>query len=138
MSAHRETRSRDHLSKTIAVGLLVVVVFTALAFGTVEPWSVFVFEVLVASLLSLWFIKAIADKRITLSIPQIAWPIVALTVVGLAQSGHVLLDVYPSPLRRGRNFLRYASTILQLQGFHERLAATKLGKVLVNPTAGAC
>jgi len=86
MSAHRETRSRDHLSKTIAVGLLVVVVFTALAFGTVEPWSVFVFEVLVASLLSLWFIKAIADKRITLSIPQIAWPIVALTGVGLAQS----------------------------------------------------
>jgi hypothetical protein len=62
------------------------VVFTALAHGAVEPWSVFVFEVLIALLLLLWSIKVIADKRLKLSIPQIALPIAALAVIGVAQS----------------------------------------------------
>lgn len=86
MSTQRAGNSRDHLSKTIAVGFLIAVVFTALAHGAVEPWSVFVFEVLIVVLLLLWSIKVIADKRLKLNIPQIALPISALAVVGLVQS----------------------------------------------------
>lgn len=86
MNEHQGGNSRDHLSKTIAVGFLIVVVFTALAFGTVEPWAVFVFESLIVLLLLLWLIKVIADKRLKLEVPRVALPIAALAVVGLVQS----------------------------------------------------
>ena len=78
--------NREHLSKTIAVGFLIVVVFTALAHGAVEPWAVFVFEAMIVVLLVLWSIKVIADRRLKLHIPQLALPIAALTAVGLMQS----------------------------------------------------
>jgi O-antigen ligase len=78
--------SKDHLSKTIGVGFLAVVVFVALAHGAVEPWSVFVFEGIVVVLLLLWFCKVIFDSRLKLNIPNTAWPIAALVVVGLVQS----------------------------------------------------
>jgi len=86
MSENVTPNTGDHFSKTIAVGFLIVVVFTALAHGAVEPWSLFVFEVMIVVLLILWFIKVIADKRLTLSVPRIALPIAALAVVGLVQS----------------------------------------------------
>ena len=79
-------RTRDHLSKTIAIGFLIVVVFTAVAHGAVEPWSVFVFEVLVVLLVVLWAIKILTDKRFSLIVPRATWPIAALAVVGLVQS----------------------------------------------------
>jgi O-antigen ligase len=86
MRARQTGKTRDHLGKTITIGFLVVVVFTAVAHGAVEPWSVFVFEALVVILLILWSIKVLADRRLKLNIPQLAWPIAALAVVGLAQS----------------------------------------------------
>ena len=86
MSADRAGNTRDHFSKTIAVGFLIVVVFTALAHGTVEPWSVFVFEGLIVVLFLLWSIKVIADNRLKVNIPQITLPIAALAFVGLVQS----------------------------------------------------
>jgi O-antigen ligase len=75
-----------HLNKTISVGLLIAVVFAALAHGAVEPWSVFVFEVIVLVLVLLWSIKVVADKRLTLAVPQTALPIAGLVVLGLVQS----------------------------------------------------
>ena len=78
--------SKDHLSKTIGVGFLVAMVFAALAHGAVEPWSVFVFEGIVVILLLLWSGKVISDGRLKLNIPNTAWPIAALAVVGLVQS----------------------------------------------------
>src|SRR5262245_26193610 len=77
---------RDHLSRTIAVGFLMTLVFAALAHGAVEPWSVFVFEVAVVMLVLLWAIKAIADKRLKLTVAETALPIVALVIVGVLQS----------------------------------------------------
>src|SRR5262249_42719152 len=72
--------------KTMSVGFLVAVVFSALAHGTVEPWSVFVFEGMIVVLLLLWSVKIVADKRLRLEIPNSVLPIAALAVVGLAQS----------------------------------------------------
>src|ERR1700720_526190 len=77
---------KNHLSKTIAVGFMVAIVFTALAHGTVEPWSVFVFEAMVIVLLLLWSVKIISDKRLELNIPNTAWPIAAFALVALFQS----------------------------------------------------
>jgi len=86
MSEYQSPNTRERLSRTIAVGFLIAVVFTALAHGAVEPWSLFIFEAIIVVLLLLWSIKVIADKGLTLNFPQLAFPIAALVVVGLAQS----------------------------------------------------
>jgi O-antigen ligase len=85
-TSRADDTGKDHLSKTIGVGFLVAIVFAALAHGAVEPWSVFVFEGIVVILLLLWSVKVISDRRLKLNIPNTAWPIAALVVVGLLQS----------------------------------------------------
>jgi O-antigen ligase len=76
----------DLLDNTIAVGLMLIVVFSALAHGVVEPWSILVFELAAAVLTLLWTVKSVADKNLTLVIPQTIWPLAALILLGLAQS----------------------------------------------------
>jgi O-antigen ligase len=76
----------DLLDKAIAISLLLVVAFAALAHGVVEAWSVFIFELITVVLILMWMIKAVADKRLTLIIPQTIWPLAALILLGLAQS----------------------------------------------------
>src|SRR5262249_13348267 len=74
------------LDNVIAFSLMLVVVFAALAHGVVEPWSIFVFGLAAAVLTLLWMIKVVADKNLTLVIPQTIWPLAALILLGLAQS----------------------------------------------------
>ncbi len=74
------------LDQTIAIGLVIAVVFTALAHGAVEPWSEAVFELLIVTLLLLWGVKTFADRRLTIHIPTVAWPMLGLVLLGLAQS----------------------------------------------------
>lgn len=74
------------LDKIISVGLIFLLVFTALAFGTVEPWSVALFELAVTLLLVLWAVKSIVDERLVVLIPGIAWPVCGLVLVGIIQS----------------------------------------------------
>lgn len=78
--------NQGHLNKAMSVGLVTAIVFAALAHGAVEPWSVFVFEVIVLVLIMLWSIKVAIDKRLSLSVPQTALPILGLVLVGLVQS----------------------------------------------------
>ena len=74
------------LDRAIAYGMLGVVIFTALAFGSNEPWSVGLFELAITVLLLLWAIKSMADRRLCIEIPKLALPVVGLLVLGLAQS----------------------------------------------------
>jgi O-antigen ligase len=74
------------LDNAIAVGLMLVVAFAALAHGVVEPWSIFVLELATAVLALLWMVKAVADRSLTLVLPQTIWPLAALILLGLAQS----------------------------------------------------
>jgi O-antigen ligase len=76
----------DLLDNAIAASLILVVVFAAVAHGVVEPWSIFVFELASAVLTLLWAIKAVADRTLSLVIPQTIWPLAALILLGLAQS----------------------------------------------------
>ncbi|PYS04236.1 MAG: hypothetical protein DMG12_10560, partial [Acidobacteria bacterium] len=85
--AFRETgRISLLLDKTIAGGLLVAMVFTTLAHGAVEPWSVALFELIVVGLLLLWGIKATRDRHLEVTIPAAALPIGALLLLGITQS----------------------------------------------------
>ncbi len=74
------------LDKIISAGLIILLVFTALAFGTVEPWSVALFELAVMVLLILWAVKTVLDGQLIVLIPAIAWPVFGLLLVGLVQS----------------------------------------------------
>ena len=74
------------MDKAVAIGLILVVVFAALAHGVVEPWSIFIFELLTAVLLLMWMIKAVANKNLSLVIPHTIWPLAVLILCGLAQS----------------------------------------------------
>src|SRR5262249_48938497 len=74
------------LDNAIAIGLMLIVAFTALAHGVVEPWSIFVLELATAVLALLWMVKAVVDKKLTIVLPQTIWPLAALVPLGLAQS----------------------------------------------------
>ena len=74
------------LDEFIAKGTIAVLIFTALAHGAVEPWSVALFEVMVTGLLLLWGIKALADRHLEISVPLATIPILAFLALGLVQS----------------------------------------------------
>lgn len=77
---------RNAIEKSIVSGLLAAVVFTTLALGTVEAWSVAIFELIVAGLMLLCAAKAIVEKRLEIRIPPAALPLGGFVLVGLAQS----------------------------------------------------
>ncbi len=77
---------RNAVDKSIVAVLLTAVVFTTLALGTVEAWSVAIFELLVVVLVLLWAAKAILERRLEIRIPPAALPLGGLALVGLAQS----------------------------------------------------
>lgn len=74
------------LDRAIAGGMLVVVIFTALAFGSNEPWSVGLFELSITALLIMWAVKSMLDRRVRVAVPAVSLPVAGLLVVGLAQS----------------------------------------------------
>lgn len=74
------------LERIIAGGLILAIVFTALAHGAVEPWSIAVFELILLILVVLWAIQAAVDKRLKLYVPSTAFPLASLITLGLAQS----------------------------------------------------
>src|SRR5881396_3067597 len=74
------------LEKAIVCGLLIAIIFTALALGTVESWSVAIFELIVAALLALWAIKVVMDRGVKIRLPQLVLPLFALLGLGLIQS----------------------------------------------------
>ncbi len=76
----------DTFGRLIPAGLLLALLFTALAFGAVEAWSVAVFGVLIAVSFLLWGVKCFVAKHLTLIVPATAWPLVALIVLGVLQS----------------------------------------------------
>ncbi len=79
-------RLHSLLDDSIAWGLLGAVALSVLMFGTVEAWSLAIFEMLIIALLALWAIKSIAEKRLTLNVPNLLLPLGALLVLGLVQS----------------------------------------------------
>jgi O-antigen ligase len=74
------------LDNFIAIGILVVLCFAALAHGAVESWSIAIVKLLTAILVLLWGLKIILEKRLVLTIPAATWPLVAFLLLGLIQS----------------------------------------------------
>lgn len=76
----------DALGDLISLGALLTLLFTALAFGAVESWSIAVLGILVLILAALWIGKAALEKQLTVAIPATAWPLGAFLVFGFLQT----------------------------------------------------
>jgi O-antigen ligase len=81
------------LRTIIALGLMVVMAGATLAFGAVEPWSIATFGLLVIALIVLWSVKGLMDRRMEISAPSTALPLVALIALGVLQ-GITITDSY--------------------------------------------
>jgi O-antigen ligase len=77
----------------ISAVFAMLVVFTALAHGVVEPWSELIFVLAVAAIVLLWAFKIIREKRMSLFIPANLWPLVGLILLGLVQGNRVFSGV---------------------------------------------
>lgn len=70
----------------IVLGIFLLIVFTCLAFGAVDPWSIALLNASVFALLLLWAAKSVIDRQITLVFPLTALPLVVLLIYGGLQS----------------------------------------------------
>ena len=74
------------LDRIISIGLVGVLIFSAIAHGVVEPWSIAAFELIIATLLLLWVIRLVIEGHNKIIFPQVAFPITGLIFFGLIQS----------------------------------------------------
>lgn len=73
----------------ISAVFAMLVVFTALAHGVVEPWSELIFVLAVVAIVLLWAFKIVREKRMSLFIPANLWPLASLVLLGLVQGTRV-------------------------------------------------
>jgi O-antigen ligase len=66
------------MTKTIRIGICVLVTFSVLAHGAVEPWSEAVLEVGAAVLLLVWALKIAFDSRVRVVWNPLLWPLMGL------------------------------------------------------------
>lgn len=74
-----------HIDQVIVIGLMAVMVGSALAFGTVEPWSMATFGLLIMAFLVLCGIKGVINRRLKIIVPSTALPLVALLLLAVLQ-----------------------------------------------------
>ncbi len=74
------------LGATIFYGLIVVMVLTAMAYGTVEPWSQALFECSIFALALLWIVQGLLDGSWHSGNLQLFYPLMALTGFAILQS----------------------------------------------------
>ncbi len=75
----------DKLGIAVILGLLLTMVVSTLAFGSVEPWSIAILDLMIVLLLLLWGIKIFADGKLTFSMPATALPLIVVLVYGALQ-----------------------------------------------------
>lgn len=73
------------LEQIIFYGLIAAIIFTALAHGAVETWSLVIFELLIILLVFLWGLRAVVRRETTIRIPRVLFPLVVLLLIGLTQ-----------------------------------------------------
>ena len=74
------------LDKAIFIGLIVAIIFTALAHGAVEAWAVAIFELMMVALVLMWGAKVLIDKQLAVRVPKTALPLAALLIFVFVQS----------------------------------------------------
>ena len=65
--------------------LLVLVVLTVLPYATVEVWSTALWELLILLITLLWGVQAVVNKRLSIALNPLVWPLVALMGIAFVQ-----------------------------------------------------
>lgn len=73
------------LDKLIYLLLLVLLVLTPLPYGSVETWSIALWEILVFGLVGLWALSAVVEGRLKIKLNPLIWPMVALLILAIVQ-----------------------------------------------------
>ncbi|MEP7273085.1 MAG: hypothetical protein ABI882_16420, partial [Acidobacteriota bacterium] len=73
------------LDVIIAWGLVVAIVFSGLAHGAVEAWSVAGLQLLLILLVELWALRMVAQRRFRIVIPGATVPLLGLIIYGAIQ-----------------------------------------------------
>src|ERR1041384_7814184 len=119
------------IDRAIAGGMLVALIFTALAFGANEAWSVGLFELMIALLLLLWAVKWVKEKEVKITVPATVWPLVGLCAFGLAQTFGLSLDREATRGATTAIFFMLAAFIIAANFFATRQRMSLLVNVLV-------
>jgi len=119
------------LDRAIAGGLLVALIFTALAFGANEAWSVGLFELLITLLLLLWAVKWVKEKEVQITLPSTVWPLAGLCGLGLAQGVSLSLDREATRGATIAIFFMLAAMVIAANFFVTRQRVSLLVNVLV-------
>ncbi|MCI0664349.1 MAG: O-antigen ligase family protein [Acidobacteria bacterium] len=83
-------RAGEILGRVITFGLFAVMAFSVLAFGTVDPWSIAVFNISIVGLFLCWAIRCVVQKKVKISLPTFSLPIGLLFAYGILQSVTIL------------------------------------------------
>ncbi|HKP11823.1 MAG TPA: O-antigen ligase family protein, partial [Blastocatellia bacterium] len=119
------------LDKAIAGGMLLALIFTALAFGANQAWSVGLFELLITVLLLLWAIKWVREKEVRVTLPSTGWPLLGLCALGAAQAAWLSLDREATRGATLAIFFMLAAFVIATNFFATRERLVMLANVLV-------
>ena len=92
MSANAQTQAKQHtravalLEGAIFYGLIAVIVFTAIPYGTVDPWSQAVFEIVVFLLGLFWVVHCLLAGSWRVGNVRLVFPMIALVGLAILQS----------------------------------------------------
>jgi O-antigen ligase len=74
-------------NKLIFAALILLLVLTPLPYGTVETWSITLWELLLFILTLLWGVEALRTGRLVSSGNPLTWPLLGLLLLAIAQVG---------------------------------------------------
>ena len=86
IKAREARKAGEIIGDLIVAGIFLLIIFTCLAFGAVDPWSMAILNASVIGLLLMWAVKSVVDRQISMILPITAIPIVVLLIYGLVQS----------------------------------------------------
>jgi len=104
---------RRLFENSVTIGLLFLVLFTPLAFGTVQPWSTLVLQLTVLLMTAAWLARMWADERLVVHTTWLYAPIVLFI-------GYALLQTLPLPVMEpapgglANTFMAHAAVIQKL------------------------
>ena len=131
MMDHRRSQLAARISPVLFYGTFALLMFGPLAFGAVEPWSIFVLESGATCLLLLWAAKQWIDQEVSLEwnplfLPMSAFGVLIIVQIVFHRSAYQHDTVSGAMLYAAYAILCFLSTQVLLRGSQAR----KLGVIL--------
>ena len=118
--------------KLVRIGLCVLFVFTALAYGAVEVWSQSILEAGAGLLFALWAVVVFRDPTAKITWNPLCWPLLGFLAIGVVQ---LIFRITPYPFATRVEALKLIAYILvfflSTQAFRERRDLNSLAWTLM-------